>query len=291
MTITDGAFEVATFKDDESDLIRSVNWMAQLDTNTDMEVIVARAPKADSAPDIQADASIVADIVQVLRDYFSEGRATEERVAQLKDPWSLTTLPSQAAEARAKRTLSSAAEPSTQEPQQKRIRAPAAEIPTTEGNLEKYSTQLLHALKMFVSTRSAFVNIGGVKNKLAEAGTPADKDQVALLAFKFMEELGLAKIGGHRSSLTFFGIPPQHLDNVADVMSRLSGVSADAVKGRLTSRPTLNENFDYDAFRAAAARAGIPQGPAPVGQAPAPGHGAAAANPGMPEGPVADGQA
>ena len=130
--------------------------------------------------------------------------------------------------------------------------------------MEPYALHTTRALKFALSTKSHLINLGGMKNKVAEGVAQDDKDAVIILAMKYIEELGMGRIGGHRSSITLLGVPPQHVHDVPEVLSRLAGVDRAAVSSRLKARPAVNEAFNYDQFRRAAAKGGIPEGPLPA---------------------------
>jgi hypothetical protein len=111
-----------------------------------------------------------------------------------------------------------------------------------------------------MTTRTSFVNSSGIQKKLSAEMNEETRKDVVSLSFIFMEHLGLGKIGGHQSSLTFVSPEERHRSEVSQVMAQLSGTSEPVIKSRLASRP-IKEDFDYDGFRQAAQKGGVPLGP------------------------------
>jgi hypothetical protein len=257
-------FHVVTFNQDELDVCRAANRMQTLDMSTDMRELVALAPKAADAPEQLFNQGAADALVGLLKKWGDGDEVPETSIDSAADPFYAQTVASQVAETSAKRNLEAAASAagSGDQPGGKRLRKNHIQgaVELTEESLAQHKTALASLIKLFMTTRSSFVNSNALQKRLSAEMSEETRKGVVSLSFAFMESLGLGKIGGHQSSLTFASPEERHRSDVSKVMALLSGANEPVIRDRLVSRP-IKADFDYASFRQAAQKGGVLLGP------------------------------
>lgn len=262
LTIMDGGYEHVVFKEDEVALLQAAQRLQKLDAEVDLRALVSMAPKdtlhhtEQSVNNNDMDA-----MLELAGKFLAEGSVEPGCVRLLGDPFRANTLASQMADDSAKRKLDEAAEEPTQAlagaagNQSKKIKTGSTKVEVTEDSVNKHKVVLSKALKFYLSTKTAFVNMGAAKAKFAQEED--DKDAAALFTFRFMEEAGLGKIGGHNASLTFTKVAEEDKEKVCQVLAALSTLKEKVVAERLASRADVHSSYSWDRFKKVMGAAGV----------------------------------
>lgn len=238
LQITDSGVQLVPFVEKSPEELQALTALSKLDKNTDMQAISNCMPRTDGAgPRTDYDSKAALQVVEALSKYQAGEEVSDETIAGLPDPFPVAAIGSQLEKRKIEEdTKAGDRVPHADGRKLRRVaRTAAKDFELTTEMLSEYPDVVSKTLKFILTSKQLSFNMGKIVTNYKGGLTQDEGERAVLIAFKFLQSLGVGKVGVQLSSIEMFLPPVADREHVVNGLGRL--LKTDVQKMREAMRP------------------------------------------------------